>query len=202
MLRNQKGFSPIIVIVGIIVVLIGLLIYMQISSKANISSKQSVGFSDFEKIDSPDYVFYYPKGYIEGGLYQGDMLAYNNPKTEVAEAESIHLSKQSSARNLSRPSYQFCAQMAENYRAKKDDEIKAEVAFGVSDGSGGVGCKIVAKSKVSDQINDSAVVVERTLWHDTGSDTNIYTAKAVYFAVASTDQAERLDLAVDQFSLK
>ena len=205
---SQKGFSPILIIVSIVV--LGLLAVGALKVKVNNtnpSSSNNNSLVNQKPIDVLDvtqnetYAFYYPKGYIkeEGKDYA---LLYSNPQSKAVVAESVFLYVGKLDQKIAqKPTYEFCKNFAERtFRTKEDDEIKAEVAFGGFGGGKGVGCKIVAISKI-DGVNDATVIVEKNLWNEEGSDT-IHRVRAVYYQNASKEQDEILKLAVDMFTLK
>lgn len=159
---------------------------------------------NFEKVEGDNYVFSYPKGYVkseprEAPAGQREILRYVNPSTKAVEAESIALRVESLSGRMQKPDYQLCSKAAEDMRQKPDDEIKGEVAHG---GKEGWGCETVLKINIGSGIDDSVVRVEKSLWYETGDDFTVYSAIAIYYALASQDEAARLDLAVDQFTLK
>ncbi|MBU0999036.1 hypothetical protein KKG24_01875 [Patescibacteria group bacterium] len=191
----QKRYL-VIVIIGIIVVLGVFLLVALVGSRKTLPQT-----TDFDKVESDSYIFYYPRSYVEGELGEKDVLNYMNSDTGAVDSESIFLRIETRNTRAATPTYQDCLKLAEMYRQKGDDEIKAEIVRGGLHGGEGVGCKIVAKSKI-EGVNDSVVIVEKILWHDSGDDYSIYRARTAYYANASSGESDALNLAIDQFTLK
>lgn len=208
---SQKGMSRTIVIVGVViavVVLGAILLGLNGSNKAipinnqqSQSSSQSQIETEFDKVEDKSYVFYYPKGYVRGDVSQKQVLAYKNSNSKAVSPEEIFLIIETVGEKIDEPDYEFCKEFAEGFRRKGDDEITAEITRGGFGSGKGSGCKIVAKSKI-DGVNDASVIVEKQLLDPQDTQGTLYRVRAIYFVNASSDQVEKLDTAVDLFTLK
>lgn len=196
--QNAEGSSkkkPILVVLLILAVLVGL--YFFFSSKGT----RELTPEDFKKEDGETYVFYYPADYVKGEVVEGDTSRYENGNTKAVEAERIYFGSQVLEQKLQTPTYENCLAAAEQSRQTADDEIKVEVANAGINGGKGEGCKTIMKMPIPG-VNDSVVRISKSLWNRTEEDLSVYTVVAIYFANASKDEAEKLNLAVDQFTLK
>lgn len=194
-----RGISklPLLIVVGVLMVILGgaFLLY-----RGSSSTEKGITPNSFQKVDGSAYTFYYPDGYVKNDT--NDPLDYINPSSKAVTPEEIFMIVAPQAKLLSKPTYERCETIAETLRQKGDDEIIAEVAYGGFGEGKGVGCKYIFKSKVGNDINDAAVVVEKDLWYTEGQDTAVYRVRAVYFENAGQDEAKKLNLAIDQFTLK
>lgn len=209
---SSKGFSKLLLIILIPVglfILIFLFNFVKTFFFTGIPSNtpiQSQSESGFGKVEDTAYIFYYPKDYVKGELGQSDrgekdVLNYKNPNTKAIVPESLFLRIDKGDQKLSEPTYELCKNLSEGYREKAKDEIEAELVHGGFGNGKGVGCKVMVKSSITG-VNDATVIVVKFLWDPKEPYGTIYKAKAVYYANASKDQAQRLELAIDQFSLK
>lgn len=171
-----------------------------VNPKKSVEMAKQAG-EGFDMVENASYIFYYPKGYTKAAATNNEVLNYENANTQAVEPESIFLKVEPSSRRLPSPTFESCKKAGESFRIKEDDEITVEVAFGGLGEGEGKGCKIVAVSDI-EGVNDAGVIIEKTLWYDKGDDLSIYRARAIYYENASSSEAERLNLAVDQFALK
>ncbi len=208
---NQKGFSPAFIVVGVVILLViafVLFSFKKSTSTDSTNNQQPSTVSTtqptngkFDKIETDKYIFYYPKGYVvgTGRAEDGDILMYQNPNTQRISPEKIVLRSTSHKQLSPTPTYQTCLNQAENFRAKTDDQIKAEAVAGDEKS---YGC-IVTISSPSKQIGGPVVVQIKYLWYKSGTDYSIYEARAAYFSDNGTsDQAATLNASVDLFTLK
>lgn len=187
-------------IVFIVPFMIGLL--STVNPKKSIEkAERMANQSELASISENSYVFYYPKSYTKGSLEDKEVQKFENPNTKAVEPESIFLRIEPSNRKMPNPTYESCSKVSESFRQKAEDEIKAEVAYGGFGDGKGVGCKIIVKMPVAG-VNDSVMIIEKTLWDDKGTDNSIYRVRALYYSNASKDEAGILNLAVDNFALK
>ncbi|MBI4035565.1 hypothetical protein HY383_01325 [Candidatus Daviesbacteria bacterium] len=203
-----NGFSVPLIVVGI-GILVLLFIYFSSSNKTSEKTDQAVQpvrkETGFEKVEDKFYVFYYPKGYISGESGesergQKDVLKYTNPDNT---SENILLRIENTNRKEATiPTFEDCKKFAEKFRQKQDNEITAEVARGGLDGATkGVGCKTVVKLPVKGT-DDAVMLVDKFLFDSQVTPITIYSVRATYFAHVPKNEAEALDLAVDQFGLR
>lgn len=206
----QKGFSPIYLIVVIVVVGVAIFAIVNFKGANKISpvlNQQLVQISSnspttnsgitLEKIEDKAYVFYYPQGFTRDQLIKGDdsqqmVQSYSNAKTGN---EGISLTLELKAKKLSIPNYQDCLTYAEKFREKAEDEIKVETIVRGRE----VGCKIVMKQSIG---TDTRVGFNKRLWKTDGSDDSIYNVDSMYLVNSSKDYAQKIEQAVDQFTLK
>ncbi len=199
---NQKGFSPIFIIVAVILVGVSVF-FLKNSQKFTSESSQSPSQSETKvgtglgKEEGDTYTFYYPSGYVKSQIENSEVLNYKNGSTKAVEPESIFLNIVQNSKRKAAPTLETCSKVAETFRKKSDDEIKSAMVLDTNNH----GCKITTQSKI-DGVNDSIVIVEKDLWNKTGNDYSIYSVRAVYYANASKDQAEQLNNAASQFTLK
>lgn len=200
---SQKGFSPIFIIIGIVVVAFGA--YALLAARGPQKTQSTVTEQNQEntsldnlldKVVDTKYVFYYPKGYVKSESGEEDKLTYKNSNSKAVEPESIVLRIQAGSKAI-QPTYNACVKIGEAFRNKGDDEIKAEVVAMDKN----QGCKINSAEKV-DGVNDRVVSIRKILWYKNGTDYSSYEAHAFYFENASKDEAKRLGLAIDQFDIK
>jgi hypothetical protein len=207
----QEGFSPIIIIVGIVVV-VGCvaLIYSQ---KAAVVTKPALEISNnptyteadlnndrekmFDRVDSSSYTFYYPKGYVKDDSLKDFDLAYKNSNSKAVAPEEIMLNVMKNPQKLSAPDYKGCLAMAEKGRQSSNEKIEVQVINQPKFH----GCFEKSITPI-DGVNDSIVAVFSTLWFkDQTKDKDVYEVRAVYYGNASKSQADLLDLAVEEFAL-
>jgi len=198
--KKTKGQSPqktptYVKIILVLVILGVLYFFLKPQNNVKLTSE------DFKTVNETAYTFYYPKNYAQASLGEGQVLNYQNQNTKAIEAEVIFLKIESVDSELPTPTYESCLEFAELMRQTADDTIKVEVANGGFGEGNGVGCKISIEMPISG-VNDSGMIIQKTLWDKTEGDNKIYTVRAIYYSNASKDEASKLDLAVDQFTLK
>ncbi len=215
--NSQKGLSTILLIVLIVVAILVLVIVLPVAkvflgigstpqqnSTPTQSTEKKVGYENFDKLETDSSVFYYPKGYIKKDPpsdWNPKASYYANPNSKAVSPEDIGVFPSGkSDTKLDAPTYDYCVKKGEELRKKTDDDIKVEVAQGGIAKGKGAGCKVTIKSPIGHGINDSGVNILKVLWN-VGQD-NLYIVRASYYANASSSEAEKLNLAIDQFTLK
>lgn len=188
------------VIVFVVPFMIGFL--STVNPKKSIEmAQQKTNESKLQSIGGSAYIFYYPNNYVKSQLGDKGILNYQNSTTKAVEPESIFLKVENVGKELPSPTYQSCLNIAESMRRKAEDEIKAEVVRGGFGDKNGVGCKMTMKMPIAG-VNDAVMIVQKSLWNETGSDNSIYSVRALYYSNASRGEADILNLAVDRFELK
>lgn len=222
-LSAAKGLAPIVIVIIIAVIGIGIfaLFSSRNSQQSNTTGQQSAktpeqalqksqnlinqGLAQItEKVEDDSYIFYYPKGYSKVDPGKNYKLMYQNPNTKAVAPERIFfgISSKTYEPSTVKVDFQSCTNLGEGLRAKADDDIKAETVSGNAtiNGAKGSGCKVTIKSKVKGT-DDAIVVVTKTLWNPDKTD-YAYSAGTEYYDLASKDQTEILNTAVDAFTLK
>ncbi|MDO8638048.1 MAG: hypothetical protein Q7R43_00615 [Candidatus Daviesbacteria bacterium] len=212
---SQKGFSPIIIILVLVIAGFGILALSKSKNQEKspidnnnrpVTKEQpsvtSLMTKYLDKIEELDYTFYYPKDYVKTQSPAKNVpVYYQNSKTTAAFPEFISLEVLSNNKLLEQPTYQTCVAIAEGTRKKGDDEIKVEVAKGLSGLGKGDGCKTITKSKVKGT-SDYTVVYDKALYYTEGTNYNFYHVRAAHFASAPQDVISKLESAIDNFTLK
>lgn len=204
----MKKIIKIITIVVIVFIVIILLIPATIGFLGALNPRGAIEKAEeksneqlLARVEDDNYFFYYPNYYTEGNPQNLEVYFYENSNTSAVEKENISLKIERVQQKPSYPTYEFCMKFAETFRTKEEDVIKTEVVSGGLGDGKGAGCKVTANMPI-DGINDSVVIVEKSLWDQNSNDNNIYRMAAIYYSNASKDEAQILGMAVDSLTLK
>lgn len=202
---SQKGFSPLYIIIGVIVlIVIGFVLFNGQNSKNNPQTtngqtpqtQQEVANKLFDVAEGQSYIFYYPKGYSK--VNDKDYTHFfENSNTKATVPEVIRMSIEESDTLLPPASFKVCNGIGQNRRTSTDQEIKVELV----DEEKFSGCKVTIDAPVKG-VNDSVVSIEEDVWYKEGTDKSIYRVKAVYYSNASEEQALPLSTSINMFTLK
>lgn len=211
----QKGLSPIAIIIIVLVVgLIAFVIYskntktavIQEQSQVNLNNSQSINdsFSRItENIETDEYTFYYPKGYIkadpeEDDLVKGYELAYKNSKSTAVFPELILLNVMNNNQKLGAVDHEKCKKISETRRQSTNEVIEVRV---INDEKF-QGCQFKSTDPI-DGVNDAVVSIQNWIWlKDQTNNTSVYVVKGSYYENASKDQSNIINTVVDSFVLK
>ena len=220
---RQQGFSALLLVVLIplaIIVVVFLFIFVralffgngststkeltqtQSQNKQNTQLTQSPSptgsNSLFSKVETTNYVFYYPTDYqkAEG---EGERLFNYYPsmtKKPKFEGVSLFIHKSSSLKPVATAS--MCQRIYEENVSGEGISYKLIKADAV-DNANNTGCEIVYSLETG---NTKAFSHTKYLWYKDGSDYNTYYSQAFYFTSVGDQEAEKMNLAVNQFTLK
>ncbi len=205
---SQKGFSPIYVIVGVVVLAIAVFALYSKNSQ-NSSSSNSIINNDqtqtaqpqaeTDKIEGDTYTFYYPNDFIklDKKRVADTVLYYGPPPSKASIDEGISLSISFVSKRMDTPSSEFCKEMLQ-FSVRGDKNIRIVTAQPV-DFIKSHGCDF---NYVRDYADKKVVFHEKPLWFKEGDDLLIYDVTGSYLTTTSQDQQNSTNDAVDQFILK
>lgn len=211
---SQRGLVPIIIIVILAVVGTGgFLLYNNSKSFSNspaTSNNQQVEVQSpsqenlgLDKIENESYTFYYPKGYVtvdpeKDILINNYTVGYKNPNSKATLPETIVLRVSKTDQKHKVADFQICNGFAESQRKSSNEKIEVSVVTEKKFN----GCKIESTTPI-DGVNDSVVSIDNWLWYkDLENSYSVYRLTTNYYANASKDQVDALDVALDLFTLK
>lgn len=212
--KSQKGFTPIILIVLVpIAIVFAYFFYKnfshgtppQIPTTPQIQTNNPIDTlkKAYDKVEADSYVFYYPKGYVisdpkkDEFVSKNDTLHYQNPNSKAIVPEFIFLQTLKGTKKVPTASFDFCSKFAESIRKSSKEKIDVEI---VSD-TKIQGCKIRSTTPV-DGVNDAVVSLSKFIYSRDDTDYTTYLVKTLYYSNASKDEAQKLDGAIELFTLK
>lgn len=197
---SQKGFSPIYIIVGVVVLaIVAFALYSQNITEYPAQQVTSQMSEVSNKVDGQTYTFNYPEGYVKKEE-EGYILNYENPNTQATTPETVSLKIEETGKPIQEPTTAYCAMLAKQFRINDSDNITVDVLESEED-IVGVGCRVVAISQV-DGVNDSVVSLNKLIWDPKDQTGKLYKVRALAFENASKEQSTVLREAINSFSLK
>ncbi|PJA40671.1 hypothetical protein CO178_01745 [candidate division WWE3 bacterium CG_4_9_14_3_um_filter_34_6] len=181
--------------VVIFVVIAGFIVFINSSLDKQIREDAQTTFGT---VSTDKYTFYYPSSYVSATPENNEVFFYKNPNTRAADSEGILLAIQTASEGLGVANYEACERFSKNFQQSSEDKITVRVAIGQEVGEG---CEITVETPVTGT-SDRVITVAKYLWYPSSADNSIYSARTMYFGVASADQADILRTSVLQFTLK
>lgn len=208
---SQRGFSPLFVVVGVVILGVIILIamkqqtpFIQQKSESQVSDQTPINESKLEKIENETYTFYFPKDYIKlDKKRQADTVLYYAPApSKASKEEGISLAISFVSTRMDTPSSEFCKEMLQfavgNDRNIRDRNIRIVETKPV-DYIKSHGCDF---TYVSDGTDETVVFHRKPLWFKEGDDLLIYDVTSSYLTKASQEVQDNLNQAVNNFVLK
>jgi len=218
---TQKGFSPIVIILIIVGVLVGggiLFIRLQkgvdqtrvTSTREGKDSPASTQNTEnlLEKVETQKYVFYYPKKFTANQSYQQATLYYTHSNIQADYAKigyGIALITEELKSRAKVPNYDVCNGLAKFMYS--DEPTFKMLKINSFDLEKTHGCEVLASNSIDGDENgkklrDEVIHKTRIQWYKAGDDLNLYYVQARYFVTEPKELTEALDLAVDKFVFK
>lgn len=220
--KSQKGFSPVLLIILIPAVVLFLLFsFSVIKIMVNPQEKQGeqqgglsveVATNDPDKVEGNNYIFYYPKGYINNQPNQEpkEILFYSRPDNPyLKEGMGISLFNDKDYKRPLNLTAETCALMAKNIvKNSLNPQNKTINSAEMVEDQRSWGCQIFITTKIGgslgggQELQDEIHLHDKYMWYKVGSDDSLYLVEAKYFASLPKEEVDALFVAVDKFSLK